>query len=501
MLTDASIDAGILSVLPPAAAIVLALLTKEVVLSLLIGILLGALCYSGGSLFGMLDTAFGMMAQKIGGNAEILLFLGILGALVAVVTNAGGAQAYGRWAAGKIKSRTGAQLATAALGSLIFIDDYFNCLTVGTVMRPVTDVRGIPREKLAYLIDATAAPVCILAPVSTWAAAVASQLADAGISSGMGLFLQAIPFNIYAWLTLVMVAVMCIGNRDFGPMAHAEAVYIPDNTPCTGSVHPRGRILDLLLPIAALIVFTVAAMLRYGGYGSTAQSVATAIGAANAPKALAAGGFCALALSFLLFIPRRLLTVRSFFESVGSGISAMMGAVVILILAWTLSGICADLLGTGIFVGRILKDGHIPFSLLPAAVFLLGGGLSFSIGTSWGTFGILLPIAVQICLDSNQQQLLVAVVAATLAGAVFGDHCSPLSDTTILSSAGAGCKHLAHVSTQLPYALLAGGCSLAGYLLLAFGVWPGLAVAAAGLLLGAILAGLAAYQKKTAVSP
>lgn len=487
MFTDASMDAGFLSVLPPVAAIVLALLTKEVVLSLVAGILLGALCYSGGNVFGMLDTAFCVMAQKMGSNAEILLFLGILGALVAVVTKAGGARAYGRWAAGKIKTRTGAQLATAALGSLIFIDDYFNCLTVGTVMRPVTDANGVPREKLAYLIDATAAPVCILAPVSTWAAAVASQLGDAGIDNGMGLFLQAIPYNFYAWLTLVMVVVLCMEKREFGPMARAKAVHAPDDSPCSADGRPQGRVLDLLLPIAALIVFTVAAMLRYGGYGRTVQSAAEAIGAADAPKALVAGGFCALALSFLLFVPRRLLTVRMFFEEVGNGIKSMTGAVVVLVLAWTISGICADLLGTGVFMGRILAQGHISLSLLPAAAFLLAGALSFSIGTSWGTFGILLPIAAEISLGSGRQELLVAVVAATLAGAVFGDHCSPLSDTTILSSAGAGCGHLAHVSSQLPYALLAGGCSLAGYLLMAAGIRQEIAALGAFVLLVAAL--------------
>lgn len=475
----ATMDAGWLSLLPPVTAIVLALLTKEVILSLCVGGLLGALVYSGGNGFGMLDTFLSVMAQSVGSNAEILLFLALLGALVAVVTKAGGAHAYGVWAAKHMKTRTGAQLATTALGALIFIDDYFNCLTIGTVMRPVTDAHGVPREKLAYLMDATAAPVCILAPVSTWAAAVAAQIADSGKADGMAVFLQAMPYNLYAWLTLGMAVWMSLSKREFGPMARARASQGGDAVP----LGTEGRVTDLLLPILVLVAGAVAALWQFG--------------MEHASKALVTGGFCALIFSFLLFVPRRKLSAGDFFTEVCSGIAAMAGAVVVLVLAWTLSGICADLLGTGKFVGRLLSQGHVPMTLLPAAAFLAAGGLSFAVGTSWGTFGILLPIVIEIVTASGRMDLLAPIVAAVLAGAVFGDHCSPLSDTTILSAAGAGCGHVAHVSTQIPYALIVGGCSLIGYLWMAAGRWYWAALPISAGLLSVVLLCLL-RNKKTA---
>lgn len=475
-----AINIGWLSVLPPLIAIVLALISKEVISSLLVGILSGAFLYSintGGGVVKTVDITFSVMAEKMCDNINIIIFLGLLGALVVIVTKAGGSKAYGEWATKKIKTQTGAKLATSALGALIFIDDYFNCLTVGTVMRPVTDKYKMSRAKLAYIIDATAAPVCIIAPVSSWAAAVASQMEENGFENGFQAFINTIPFNLYAILTIIMLLILAFSKFDFGSMAKCEKRTAEaaengemnvqsdiDNVKIEGS----GKVIDLVLPIISLIVFSILAMLYVGGYfKGEGMGIAEAFGNTDASVSLVLGGFAALVITFIFYIPRKILSFRSFMESIGEGIKSMVPADIILILAWTISGICRDLIGTGTFVGNAVAQSNMPVQLLPAIIFAVAGALAFATGTSWGTFGILIPIVTIIC-NHTDPTLMFPVLGATLAGAVFGDHISPISDTTILASTGAGCNHLEHVSTQIPYASIVAGSSFVGYLVSGF---------------------------------
>ena len=479
-----AIDVGWLSLLPPLLAIGLALLTKEVISSLLIGIFSGTFIYAlytGGGLVTAIRIMFELMSGKIGDNASILIFLGLLGALVAVITMSGGSKAYGDWAVTKIKSRQGAQLATSALGCLIFIDDYFNCLTIGTVMRPVTDKHHIPRVKLAYIIDATAAPICIIAPISSWAASVISQIEDLGIGlNGMKTFLSAIPFNLYAILTLIMVVILCTTDLAFGPMAQFEKIAregkgvgevrsqgLEEDELSRMPVSEQGRVFDLLIPIVTLIVFSILGMLYMGGYFKGNRTVTESFGSTDAGAALVLGGFGALVVAFVLFIPRKLLSFRAFMDGIGVGVRSMVGAFIILILAWSISSVCRELLNTGAYVGDLVAHSSMPPALIPAIVFLVAGFLSFSMGTSWGTFTILIPIITFVC-NQIAPELMVISIAATLAGSVLGDHCSPISDTTILSSTGAGCQHIEHVSTQLPYVAVVGLSCLVGYIVAGF---------------------------------
>ncbi len=473
--------AGWLSLLPPIIAITLALLTKEVISSLLIGILSGTFIYSVGtsasSLFaGTIETAFNVMAAKVDFN--ILIFCTLLGALVYVIAMAGGTRAYGKWATRKIKSRKAALLSTGGLGAFIFIDDYFNCLTVGTVMKPVTDSYKISRAKLAYIIDATAAPICIIAPISSWAAAVGSNLKTTGaFTSDFSAFVATIPYNFYALLSLVMVAVICLTKPDFGPMRRSElralkgdlgAVDVPQASQFEAA--EKGKVWDMLVPIGSLIVFAVVGLLYDGGYwGSDPayHTMAAAFGNCTAAKALVWASFGALVVSFLLFVPRGLLSFRTFMDGAVEGMKAMLPANIILVLAWTISGVCRDLLQTPVFVQTLVADGNVSGGLLPAIVFLIAGFLSFSTGTAWGTFGILIPIVVPVA-QGIDPDLVVVTLSATLAGSVFGDHCSPISDTTILSSAGAGCSHIEHVSTQLGYACIVAFCCFVGYVIAGF---------------------------------
>ena len=487
-----SIDVGLLSILPPVIAIILALVTKEVISSLLIGIFSGTLIYAfhtGGGIVEAIDVTLTLMAQKLGDNAPMIIFLGFLGALVAVITMAGGSRAYGEWAGNKIKGKKGVQLGTSLLGVLIFIDDYFNCLTIGTVMRPLADKYKISRAKLAYIIDATAAPICIIAPISSWAASVISQMGGLEVNgtplNGMNTFMATIPFNLYAILTLIMVVVLCVTNIEFGPMAKFEEEARNGNGQGSMSmdqseadefanmkISPKGKVYDLIIPILALIVFAVLSMLYVGGYFEGGMTLAEGFGNTDAGKALAIAGFGALLVAFVLFVPRKVLSFKEFMDGIGTGVKSMVGAFIILILAWTISGVCRELIGTGEYVGNLVATSHMPPALIPAIVFVVAGGLSFAMGTSWGTFGILIPIVTMIC-SAVAPQLVVVSLAATLAGAVFGDHCSPISDTTILSSTGAGCKHIDHVSSQIPYTLVVAGCCLVGYLIAGFtaNVW------------------------------
>lgn len=483
-----AIDVGWLSILPPIIAIALALITKEVISSLIIGIFSGTLIYAfaaGGGIVRAFDVTFSLMAEKMGANASIMLFLGFLGALVAVITMAGGSRAYGDWASSKIKSRKGALLSTSVLGGLIFIDDYFNCLTIGTVMRPVTDKYNISREKLAYIIDATAAPVCIIAPISSWAASVISQMDGLTVSgeplNGMSTFLSTIPLNLYAILTIIMVITLCITNLDFGPMERYEKAArekrskkknegISDGSDDELSkmkISSKGKVFDLVIPILALIIFAILSMLYVGGYFEGGMTIAEGFGNTDAGAALAIAGFAALIVAFVLFVPRKVISFKQFMEGIGIGVKSMVGAFIILILAWTISGVCRDLLSTGEYVGGLVAASHMPPALIPGIIFLVASGLSFAMGTSWGTFGILIPIVTMIC-SAVAPELVTVSLAATLAGSVFGDHCSPISDTTILSSTGAGCNHINHVSSQIPYTVVVAVCCFVGYLIAGF---------------------------------
>lgn len=492
---------GWLSILPPVIAIVLALITKEVISSLLVGILAGALIYSQWNPLAMLTTTFEIMGDSMGGNANILIFLGLLGALVVVVTMAGGSQAYGLWAARKIHSRKTAALATAGLGVLIFIDDYFNCLTVGTVMRPVTDKYSISRSKLAYLLDATAAPICIIAPISSWGASVASYMQDAGVENGMSAFVQAIPFNLYALCTIAMVVLICLSRLNFGPMArfeknaiekgdlHSNTEEIATENFDGAKVGGKGKVIDLVLPIIALIVFTILAMLYTGGLFDGGMTIAEAIGNTDSSLSLVLGATVTLVFTLLFYLPRKVLSFNDFMGGITKGVKSMVPAFLILILAWTIGGVCSvDYLNAGGFVGHLVNDNQFPVFLLPAILFVVAGFLAFATGTSWGTMALLIPIGAATCISEATAPLLIPVFGAILAGAVYGDHVSPISDTTILSSSGAGCRHIDHVATQMPYATLVAGSCLVGYVLMGFmtSPWIPLAVSLA-LTLGGVV--------------
>ncbi len=489
--------ATIASLLPPIIAIVLALLTKEVYSSLFVGILSGTLIYSNGNVWNMVLTTFDTMIGKIcdSWNVGILIFLVMLGIMVSLVNKAGGSSAYGRWASQRIKTKAGALVSTSILGMVIFIDDYFNCLTVGSVMRPVTDKFKISREKLAYIIDATAAPVCIIAPISSWAAAV-SSIAPEG--EGLSLFIRSIPYNLYALLTLLCVIVTSVMGLDFGKMRSAElAAASKESGDNASSGETRGTVLDLLLPIVVLIISCVTAMIYTGGFfdaeSGCYHNFVDAFAGCDASRGLVLGAFVAIMVTMLLYLPRRVITFTQFTDSFVDGFKAMVPAILILIFAWTLSGI-TNMLGAKIYVAELVRGAASGLAnLLPAIIFVIGVGLAFSTGTSWGTFGVLLPI---VCAVFPSGELMVISVSACLAGAVCGDHCSPISDTTIMASAGADCNHIAHVSTQLPYALTVAGVSFLGYLLAGFvqNVW--IVLPAAVVMMLATLLVIQTVQKK-----
>ena len=489
------IDAGWLSILPPVVAITLALLTKEVYSSLFLGLFTGMCVYcfsTGRSILQAVTYVFDMMAAKIGDNGYMIIFLVLLGSLVVIVTRSGGTAAYGQWAIRRIRTRRSAKLTTALLGLLIFLDDGFNCLTVGTVMRPITDKHKISREKLSYLLDATAAPICIIAPISSWAVAVASEVEDAG---GLGAFLQTIPFNLYAILTIAMVLFVSATDFDFGPMKKAEleqkAVEEPAGAQAAG---PKGTVLDLVLPIVTLIVTAILGMAYVGGFFQGA-SFAEAIGE-NPVAGLTLGTFAGLLVALVMYLPRKIMTMKEFMTGIIDGIKTMIPALTILILAWALGGVCREMIGTGNFVSSVVSGGHISMSLIPAIVFAVAAFLSFSMGTAWGTFGILLPIVSMICAGPAGAGVLIPSLSATLAGSVYGDHCSPISDTTILASTGAQCDHLRHVETQLPYATLVAGVCFLGYIAAGFTRSAVITVAVSLVLLGLALGGIALLQKK-----
>ncbi len=478
------------ALLPPIVAIVLALITKETYSSLFVGVIVGAVLVAGLDPVGTVDTIIsgapvvdsetgekvmtGGLINAVADNAGIFLFLVILGIMVALVNATGGAAAFGKWAAKHLKTRTGAQLAAFVLGVLIFIDDYFNCLTVGSVMRPVTDSTLVSRAKLSYIIDATAAPICMIAPVSSWAAAVSGVASDLNVD-GIQLFISAIPFNFYSLLTIAFVIVIVIMGFDYGPMAKAELeAYRSGDIGSLGNDQPivekRASLWDMLIPVIILIVFCVIGMLYVGGFfdpeSEYCGDVINAFGNTDAFVGLPWGSIIALVVSIIFLLIRRVVNFKDAMECLTVGFHSMCPALLILTLAITLKDM-TGLLGADVFVAGAMEGvaGGL-FNMLPAIIFLVAAGLAFATGTSWGTFGILIPIVLPIF--TNDPTLLTIGISACLAGAVCGDHCSPISDTTVMASAGANVNHITHVSTQLPYAITVAAISFVCFIVAGF---------------------------------
>ncbi len=513
------ISTGAWSILPPLLALGLALLTKEVYSSLLVGVFSGLVIYEfslNGAGIDQLVAAFcdipQIMAEQIASNGALILFLALLGALVVLIAIAGGSRAYAEWAAKHIKNARMAAFMTAVLGLVMFIDDYFNCLTVGAVMRPITDKFRMSHEKLAWIIDSSAAPVCIIAPVSSWAVAVGGYLGDDGFNT----FVASIPYNLYALITIVFVFAMCIYGKDFFSMGKAQRdceehsysdiprhpsalasvsgagvptdpdaveTVVTEQSDLEGAtkaeeqfkglpVSQNGKVYDLIVPILVLIVFAILGMLYAGGYFEGAD-FATAIGE-DPITGLCIGAVVALVVSACMYLPRKLTTLMGYTEGVSEGVRSMVGAIMILVLAWSLGGCCRYMLGTGEFVSSFLTSTGFALQLLPAIIFVVAGFIGFAMGTSWGTIALILPIVLGVFPEGDP--LFLITIGATLAGAVYGDHVSPISDTTILSSAGAECNHLRHVATQLPYATMVAAVCLIGYLVAGFTTspWPSL---------------------------
>ncbi|MCR5624841.1 MAG: Na+/H+ antiporter NhaC family protein [Lachnospiraceae bacterium] len=470
----------IFSLFPPVAAIILALITKEVYSSLFVGIVTGAVLYSNGNFEVMMNTMLyneeGGMIYKLADswNVGILIFLVVLGIMVALMNKVGGSAAFGIWASKHIKSRVGTQLATMVLGILIFVDDYFNCLTVGSVMRPVTDRQKISRAKLAYLIDATAAPVCIIAPVSSWAAAVTSSVPEDFEINGFTMFLRTIPYNFYAILTLIMIAAMVIMKFEFGPMKKHEKNAVEKGDLFTTDARPygdadqaivtsKGKVIDLVLPVIILIACCIFGMVYTGGFFS-GENFVTAFANADASMGLVFGSITTLIITFCFYMIRGVITFKEFTDCIPEGFKAMVAPILILTMAWTLSGM-TGLLGAKYYVHDLVAASAGSLNMfLPMIIFLISVFLAFSTGTSWGTFAILIPIVCNVFGDAGSHEMLVIATSACLSGAVCGDHCSPISDTTIMASAGAHSDHVNHVSTQLPYAMTAAAVSAVGFL-------------------------------------
>ncbi len=536
------ISTGAWSILPPLLALGLALLTKEVYSSLLVGVFSGLVIYEfslNGAGIDQLVAAFcdipQIMAEQIASNGALILFLALLGALVVLIAIAGGSRAYAEWAAKHIKNARMAAFMTAVLGLVMFIDDYFNCLTVGAVMRPITDKFRMSHEKLAWIIDSSAAPVCIIAPVSSWAVAVGGYLGDDGFNT----FVASIPYNLYALITIVFVFAMCIYGKDFFSMGKAQRdceehsysdiprhpsalasvsgagvptdpdaveTVVTEQSDLEGAtkaeeqfkglpVSQNGKVYDLIVPILVLIVFAILGMLYAGGYFEGAD-FATAIGE-DPITGLCIGAVVALVVSACMYLPRKLTTLMGYTEGVSEGVRSMVGAIMILVLAWSLGGCCRYMLGTGEFVSSFLTSTGFALQLLPAIIFVVAGFIGFAMGTSWGTIALILPIVLGVFPEGDP--LFLITIGATLAGAVYGDHVSPISDTTILSSAGAECNHLRHVATQLPYATMVAAVCLIGYLVAGFTAspWPSL-VGGIAVILAIVAATRVFAGKKTA---
>lgn len=474
------------SLFPPVIAIGLALITKEVYSSLFVGILSGGIIYAAASGTGFEGTFKAVVQDGLitnlsnAYNVGILVFLVVLGIIVVLMNKAGGSRAYGEWAAAHIKSRRGVALSTFFLGVLIFVDDYFNCLTVGSVMRPITDKHNISRSKLAYLIDSTAAPICIIAPISSWAAAVSGTVEGV---NGISLFINTIPYNLYAFLTILMVIFISISDTDYGPMKIHEDnakngdIFTTKNKTYEQDAQPvteRGRVIDLILPVAVLIVFCVVGMIYTGGFFSGTDFV-TAFANCDAAYGLSLGSISALIVIIAYYMFRRVLKFNECMDSIAAGFKQMVPAILILTFAWTLKTM-TNHLEAGAFVSGVVQSATALSVLLPVILFVVAIGLAFATGTSWGTFGILIPIVTSVfeadlanvAQTGEIPSMVIICISACLAGAVCGDHCSPISDTTIMASTGAQCDHVNHVSTQLPYALTVAAVCVVGYLLSGF---------------------------------
>lgn len=475
--TAESVQETYWALVPPIVAISLALATKEVYSSLFVGVLTGGLLYSGFSFEGTINHVYSegvvtVLADAY--NVGILIFLVILGIIVSLMNKSGGSAAFGRWAQTKIKNRVGAQLATVGLGALIFIDDYFNCLTVGSVMRPVTDKFHISRAKLAYLIDATAAPICIIAPISSWAAAVSGFVP--GEANGIALFIQCIPYNFYALFTIIFMISLAIMKADYGPMDLHEINAIkgdlyttserPFDTLEENTKEDGGHLIDMLLPVIVLIICCVIGMIWSGGFFE-GNNFVEAFSNSDASVGLAVGSFFSLLITLVLYMARRVMTFSEFMECVPQGFISMIAPILILTFAWSLKAM-TDSLGAAPYVAGLVEgSAGALVNFLPVIIFLIGCGLAFATGTSWGTFGILIPIVVAAFQETDPQLMIIAM-SACMAGAVCGDHCSPISDTTIMASAGAQCFHLNHVNTQLPYALTVAGIASVSFIVAGF---------------------------------
>lgn len=468
--------ATVWAVLPPLVAIVLALVTKEVYSSLFIGIVTGGVLYAGADFTGVLEHVLtnGIVASlKDEYNIGILIFLVILGVIVAMLNLSGGSRAFGKWALRKVRTRAAAGAATVILGMLIFVDDYFNCLTVGSVMRPVTDNFKISRAKLAYIIDSTAAPVCIIAPISSWAAAVSAFVEG---QNGIVIFIRSIPYNFYALFTLAMMLAMIFMKFDYGKMVEYERNAIEnddlftvkpseDSSSTSEMGNENGKTIDLILPVLVLIIACVVGMIYTGGFFE-GESIINAFANSDASVGLSMGSLVALIITVIYYVLRRVLTFHDAMNCVPEGLKQMISPILILTFAWSLKAM-TDSLGLSAFVEKLVKNmGVKAMAFIPAILFIIACLLAFSSGTSWGTFGILIPIGLAI--TKAQPDLMIPVMAACMAGAVYGDHASPISDTTIMSSAGAGCDHLSHVATQLPYASLVAGISFISYIIAGF---------------------------------
>lgn len=474
------------SLFPPVIAIGLALITKEVYSSLFVGILSGGIIYAVASGTGFEGTFKAVVQDGLitnlsnAYNVGILVFLVVLGIIVVLMNKAGGSRAYGEWAAAHIKGRRGAALSTFFLGVLIFVDDYFNCLTVGSVMRPVTDKHNISRSKLAYLIDSTAAPICIIAPISSWAAAVSGTVDGV---NGISLFINTIPYNLYAFLTILMVIFISVSDTDYGPMKIHEDnakngdIFTTQNNTYEQDAQPvteRGKVIDLILPVAVLIVFCVVGMIYTGGFFSGTDFV-TAFANCDAAYGLSLGSISALIVIIAYYMFRRVLKFNECMDSIAAGFKQMVPAILILTFAWTLKTM-TNHLEAGAFVSGVVQSATALSVLLPVILFVVAIGLAFATGTSWGTFGILIPIVTSVfeadlanvAQTGEIPSMVIICISACLAGAVCGDHCSPISDTTIMASTGAQCDHVNHVSTQLPYALTVAAVCVVGYLLSGF---------------------------------
>lgn len=462
------------SLVPPLLAIILAFITKEVYSSLFIGVAVGALLYTGFQPWDSFVAFFDIMKNSM--NLNILIFDVLLGMIIVLMSKSGGSAAYGNWAGSKIKTKRSALLATTGLGMLIFVDDYFNCLTVGSVMRPVTDRYKVSRAKLAYIIDSTAAPVCIIAPISSWAAAVNSYVPDDAGITGFQLFLRTIPYNLYALLTISMVLYIIITGFDFGLMKRHEENAAKGDLFTTGAeefeqikveeTSEKGKVIDLVLPVVVLIVSAIGAMI-YTGFLDGATGIVSAFAGCDAETSLIFATMITVLFMLILYLPRKVITFKGFMDSFVEGFKLMIPAVAILIFAWSLKGM-GDALGIADFVGDIVGNNASASIAIPAIMFAVAIFLAFSTGTSWGTFAILVPIVVAMFSSTNNLEMMIIAVSAVLAGAVCGDHISPISDTTVMSSAGAQSNHINHVSTQMQYAMIVAIVCVIGYIIAGF---------------------------------